>query len=199
MKRCGKCCLEKDEKEFGKCKSRKDGLANRCKLCKSVEHKEYILKYPEKFKKKYCEDLPKWREANKEKLKEYSKKDRERKKLNIRKKPKSLDEINYLREEANKNQTEWNSLSEERKKAWKKKYRQTENYKIRRHAQDAIYYGVKFGYIQRPENCEICMKQCTPEGHHFDYSKPKEVQWVCCECHYKIHEKKNTIPIKYRK
>ncbi|CAB4133758.1 hypothetical protein UFOVP264_7 [uncultured Caudovirales phage] len=199
MKRCGKCCLEKDESEFNKDKKRPSGLGNRCKLCKSIEHKEYILKYPEKFKKKYCEDLPKWREDNKEKLKEYSKKDRERKKLNIRKKPKSLDEINYLKEEANKNQAEWNSLSEERKKEWQKKYRQTATYKIQRHARDAIYYGIKFGYIERPKNCEICMKECKPEGHHFDYSKPKEVQWVCSECHYKIHEKKNSIPIKYRK
>ena len=95
-------------------------------------------KYPEKFKKKYSEDLPKWREENKE---------------------------------------------------WKKKYRQTEKYKIQRYARDAIYYGIKFGYIKRPENCEICMKECTPEGHHFDYSKPKEVQWICHVCHEQAHGK----------
>lgn len=195
MKRCGKCCIEKDESEFHKSKTRPSGLGNRCRLCKSVEHKEYILKNPEKFKEKYLKKLPVWREENKEKCKEYSKKDRERKKLNIRKPAKSLEEINFLKEMSEKNQIEWKSLSEERKKEWKKRYRQTEKYKIQRFARDAIHYGVKYGFIIRPNECEMCKKECKPEGHHFDYSKPREVQWVCCECHYKLHERKNAWPM----
>lgn len=194
MKRCGKCCIEKDETEFGKSRTRKDGLNNRCKLCKSIEHKEYILKYPEKFKERYSVKLPQWRAENKEKIKEYSKKDRERKKADLRISPKTLKEINLLKEAAEKNQNEWKKLAPKRKSEWKKGYRLTEKHKIQKFARDTIHFGVKFGFIERPENCEKCMKKCVPEGHHFDYSKPKEVEWVCSECHYKLHEKKNMYP-----
>jgi hypothetical protein len=39
MKRCGKCKIEKDESEFSRDKSRKDGLQCKCKRC----DKEYSL------------------------------------------------------------------------------------------------------------------------------------------------------------
>ena len=41
------------------------------------------------------------------------------------------------------------------------------------------------GKITRPFLCEICFKKCKPEGHHEDYSKPLEVNWLCTECHNK--------------
>lgn len=189
MKRCGKCCVEKNESEFHKSKRRPDGLGNRCKLCKSIEHKEYILKYPEKFKKKYSEDLPKWREANKEKCKEYSRKDRERKKEGINKTYKSLEEINFLKEMAEKNQIEWKSLSKERKNAWRKEYRNRTSVKYKDKARDILENAVLGEKIRRPNKCEICDIECKPEGHHFDYSKPLFVQWVCNKCHNKLHGK----------
>ena len=39
--------------------------------------------------------------------------------------------------------------------------------------------------LLRPDKCEQCGKECKPHGHHPDYSKPKEVVWLCVSCHGK--------------
>ena len=45
---------------------------------------------------------------------------------------------------------------------------------------NAIYRG----YLNKPSVCENCNKSSSRiEGHHTDYSKPLEVQWLCSGCH----------------
>ena len=41
------------------------------------------------------------------------------------------------------------------------------------------------GKLVRPDHCEFCFKECKPESHHEDYSKPLEIDWLCIECHSK--------------
>lgn len=48
MKKCTKCKLEKNEIQFHKDRTTKDGLEYRCKECKSELSKERRLKDPEK-------------------------------------------------------------------------------------------------------------------------------------------------------
>ena len=48
------------------------------------------------------------------------------------------------------------------------------------------------GYRKRhpdlvPEYCEICLKDGPVEAHHEDYSKRFDVEWICSDCHYKLH------------
>ena len=50
----------------------------------------------------------------------------------------------------------------------------------------ASRYAVKAGKLIRPDHCESCFKECKPEGHHKDYSKPLDVDWLCQECHKKL-------------
>lgn len=45
------------------------------------------------------------------------------------------------------------------------------------------------GQIIRPPICSRCFKDCTPEGHHPDYSKPLEVVWLCYRCHREEHKR----------
>jgi len=47
--------------------------------------------------------------------------------------------------------------------------------------------AIRRSKIERPNQCTICGKLCTPEGHHPDYSKPLDVVWACRDCHKSLH------------
>ena len=68
-----------------------------------------------------------------------------------------------------------------------KNYRESNREKLR--AEGKLDYAVSTGKINRPEECSICHKKCIPHGHHYDYSKPLDVIWVCEVCHAKLHAK----------
>ena len=59
--------------------------------------------------------------------------------------------------------------------------------KTRAHA--AVNYAVYKGRLKRPDNCEECgtVPQNILQGHHEDYSKPLNVEWLCGPCHAKRH------------
>ena len=47
---------------------------------------------------------------------------------------------------------------------------------------------VQLGKIKKPTHCEECLEPSVIlHGHHEDYSKPLEVQWLCPKCHGKRH------------
>lgn len=50
--------------------------------------------------------------------------------------------------------------------------------------------AVRDGRITKPDGCEDC-GQVTPSrrlhGHHQDYSKPLDVEWLCKDCHWDRH------------
>lgn len=79
-----------------------------------------------------------------------------------------------------------------------KKYNQTEGYKKsinkwraahpeRRAAHIKFAHAIAGNKIKRPSVCSACKVQCTPEGHHPDYSKPLDVIWLCRQCHVDLH------------
>jgi hypothetical protein len=43
------------------------------------------------------------------------------------------------------------------------------------------------GKLVRPDRCGVCSILCVPDGHHEDYSKPLEVDWMCHQCHIDFH------------
>jgi hypothetical protein len=43
--------------------------------------------------------------------------------------------------------------------------------------------------LVRPDACERCGAEGAVEGHHADYSKPLEVEWLCRSCHRLHHER----------
>lgn len=47
--------------------------------------------------------------------------------------------------------------------------------------------ALKTGKIQRPDTCQECGAAGRIEGHHPDYSKPLEVEWLCFRCHRAAH------------
>ena len=61
----------------------------------------------------------------------------------------------------------------------------------KRNGYKLIEAALKAKVITRPHNCTICNKPDTEsriEAHHYDYTKPLEVTWLCPECHYQADE-----------
>src|SRR3990167_10496865 len=54
-------------------------------------------------------------------------------------------------------------------------------------ARQKLRYAVWTGKVIKPEYCERCAKKGLLHGHHHDYSKPFEVQWLCSICHGLAH------------
>ena len=50
-------------------------------------------------------------------------------------------------------------------------------------AHNLVHYAVKSGTLIRASHCSKCGQPTFTEGHHEDYSKPLEVQWLCKSCH----------------
>lgn len=51
---------------------------------------------------------------------------------------------------------------------------------------------VKRGAMPRPDACTECGKKGRVDGHHEDYTKPDEVEWLCRSCHMRRHNKRRT-------
>lgn len=55
-------------------------------------------------------------------------------------------------------------------------------------ARAVLNKAVKNGQIEKPLVCQTCgIGGVVIEGHHSDYTKPLDVDWVCKGCHTKIH------------
>lgn len=74
-----------------------------------------------------------------------------------------------------------------------KKIREREALRVRpitvqRRARQLLNQAVQRGYLSRPAACSRCGRSdLRIEGHHYDYSEPLAVTWLCTECHGKEH------------
>lgn len=57
----------------------------------------------------------------------------------------------------------------------------------KRAAQGLLWYHISKGHIQR-KPCEACGNPQS-QAHHYDYSKPLDVTWLCSICHGKEHRR----------
>lgn len=53
----------------------------------------------------------------------------------------------------------------------------------------AMYnHAIDTGIIAPPSDCERCGKPAPSiHGHHWDYARPLEVEWLCHDCHNREH------------
>ena len=80
------------------------------------------------------------------------------------------------------------SKTEHRKKLrlfYTEKYRKEHPERIS--ANSKVGRAIKSGKIIKPKCCSICGKECKTVAHHYDYSKPLDVIFVCQSCHKRIH------------
>ena len=54
---------------------------------------------------------------------------------------------------------------------------------IKTAARAQLNAAVRNGNVKRPSICPRCERTARVTGHHEDYSKPLNVEWLCYECH----------------
>ena len=54
-------------------------------------------------------------------------------------------------------------------------------------ARTAVNNALRDGRLVKPDQCERCGTAGALHGHHDDYSKPLEVEWLCRSCHTTEH------------
>ena len=70
-------------------------------------------------------------------------------------------------------------------------YKSIAKYPHKQKARIKVRAAILSGILTRPERCPICDSDKKIEGHHKDYSKPLEVEWMCTMCHRQTH--KNSV------
>lgn len=70
----------------------------------------------------------------------------------------------------------------------KNEKRWIDNNPEKRKAHIAVGNAVRDGKLIKPDTCPRCGRKTRIIGHHDDYSKPLEVEWMCSKCHRLEHE-----------
>lgn len=97
---------------------------------------------------------------------------------------------------------EWRSKPKNRKSVNDRVAKYRKQNKLEVSARLQLARAVNDGEVVRGEVCEDCgRKSDTIEGHHNDYTKPLEVEWLCSRCHGKRHRIKDqtTLPASYER
>ena len=200
MKICKLCGKEKEEGEFGKCNKTKSGLTARCKKCinerskisKNKNREEYLRKAREYAKREFDNDPEKFRERHKEWRKLNPEKYKESNRKSCKKRYENNKE--YYAEQSKKWRETHAAAKRESDNNWRlknpekvKDYRR--RYPEKNKARHLLRSAIRRGEIVRPTTCSRCKEEGYIEGHHYDYSKPLDVIWLCKKCHAKEHLK----------
>lgn len=100
--------------------------------------------------------------------------------------------IKYTKTDKGREVARQSSLKRKAKIAvyYKDWYRQNGRKRTRKHqlAHYAVRDAIREGTLIKPSACLACgSSKERIEGHHKDYSKPLEVDWLCQSCHKKEH------------
>ena len=59
---------------------------------------------------------------------------------------------------------------------------------IRRKSHNILNSHIRNNKLIKPNVCQLCDEESSRiEGHHYDYSKPLDVFWLCRLCHVSVH------------
>ena len=181
MKKCYICLEDKNESEFYRDRTAKDGREFCCKSCKSQRQKEYRKNNPEKSKESQRKSLEKNFESIRESQRLHVEKNRE--KICARRR----EHYANNREEITKKENERRKTPEFREYArnYQKLHRQEKSDLTS--AWQKVSRAIRNGCLEKVMKCEICRSGIKVEAHHDDYSKPLDVRWLCSLHHHRHH------------
>ena len=161
-KLCCRCREVQQLADFYRDSRMEDGRRSKCKTC----FKQYAARrYQRKLKD------PVWVER-----------ERERKRLNMRRWRVNNPEKARLRGKL------WWERNPEKARAGNRAWSQRNKHKSAAHSK--LNNAVARGDIVRPSDCSRCGVEPVPrniQGHHPDYNKPLDVEWICRSCHGEEH------------
>lgn len=193
MKICSKCKKEKENSEFQSEKRKSDGLSARCKPCINEDKKTYLDSKRDKIReynrKKYYEDHDRQKELRTQR----SRIARESKRSEINKYRVEWYWKNAERVRARTRELNKRPEAREKEREYSKLYRKRDVTKFKKWSRSTFERAIKYDIIQRPNKCERCMIECKPDGHHTNYKRPLDVQWLCKTCHAQAHGKLKDI------
>ena len=147
-----------------------------CELCKQD-------KDPSCFYKSYAHRC---KECKRLYAKQYREKHLDRILVYDRNRPNAKERTEKLREYRDKMRVENPEKYEKVFRTAKKRY--VTNHREKRSAENKLNNALRTGMIIRPNKCILCQTECKPQAHHYDYSKPLDVMWLCIPCHAKVHK-----------
>lgn len=171
-KRCSRCGEEKALSEFNRNRAKKDGRQTYCRPCSNSNNREWYAENDDHHR----ENASRWARENRERKaavqKDWQTRNRER-------------FLETSRRAAQRRRPR-------QRAAARKHYRENSAKTL---ARVKLYQAVRDGKVVRPDRCERCAGTGQPfsngrhpiEGHHHDYSKPLDVEWLCFDCHTAIH------------
>lgn len=189
MKKCTKCKEEQSLDKFSYRENRKS-YESECKKCVAKRANEYYWvnkKRLDEQRKKYYQDH---REESLEKVKKHYEKNHDRIRDNVNEKRKTPEEREKIRIAGLKWRKENREKVSKRTSKWKK------DNPLKSKAHQCVMWALRLNVLQRPEECQGCKRKLKVEGHHNDYSKPLEVEWLCRLCHMHKHDKLLYIEVK---
>lgn len=193
MRVCNICLESKNLDQYSKDAQVKDGLSRHCKECRKKKYKKALDKDPQC----YIRYAKKYRESNRKLINDRAKEsyhvDTEKWKTTAKKsyqknKDKIAEKNRIVREDPGfleKNRVackKWRTKNIEVYRKFIKVWRVNNREKLSAHSK--VKRAVANGLLIRSLICEQCKTdKGIMEGHHEDYSKPLEVQWLCKLCH----------------
>ena len=162
-KKCSKCKIYKNIKHFYK---QKCGLLGRCGSCKECRL-SYQRIYASSHLDQKRENDRKYDKLNREK-------NREKNRIWRSRNPGYFKQYYYQNTQKKLEiDKRWRLRNPDRMNCYNE---------LRKH--------LKKNLISRPKKCTMCGQESNKiQSHHYDYSKPLEVIWICFSCHLHIHKK----------
>jgi hypothetical protein len=149
--------------------------------------KKYATTYYQRNRERVIAQTRLWQEKNQEKFIEYQNeyrirtRDQRLKKMKIYR-DKNKDKIRiYYHDWYTNNGRNRRFDYQEAILEWKQKFPE------RIQAMQKLNYALKTGRIIRPVHCQSCNRMTRIHGHHIDYNKPFNVEWLCASCHKLKH------------